>query len=181
MGLAYLFALVVALGILILQILMGGRHAQADGDAHDDVHDAGGEPASWTLLLSLRFWIFAALGFGVSGSLIDLFALASPVVTFLIAALAALASGLFAVVAFRLLRRSSTGTDVRASQAVGRLGRVVVPCGPGLTGQVRVELAGASVDLLATTDGEALAKGEEVLVEDFQEGVARVSRRPSEL
>src|SRR3954463_146244 len=102
MGLAYLFALVVALGVLIVQILMGGRTGAHHGDvghaAHAGHHHAHATPddsAFWTILLSLRFWIFAALGFGLSGSLIHWFDLAGPVVTAVIASGAGAASGLF--------------------------------------------------------------------------------------
>jgi membrane protein implicated in regulation of membrane protease activity len=202
MALVYLFALVVALGVLLLQVLMGGRggghhgefghavHVHAGGDhaggAHGHAHGQKpgadqGETAFWTLFLSFRFWIFAALGFGLSGSLLHLFALAHPIATLFIASGAGLASGLFASMAFRTLRRGSAGTEARSSVAVGKVGRVVVPCGKGLTGQIRVELAGSSVDLMATTDDDSISKGEAVLVEDLREGVAHVSRRPSEL
>ncbi len=189
MGLAYLFALVVALGVLILQILMGARGGGHHGDlghagagAHGDhAHAPDGEPAFWTLFLTVRFWIFAALGFGLSGSLLHLFALAHPVLTFGIAAAAGLCSGLFAALAFRMVKRGSTSTEARSSGAVGKLGRVVVPCGRGLTGQVRVELAGSSVDMMATTDDEAIGHGESVIVEEVREGIAHVSRPPAEL
>ena len=200
MALVYLFALVVALGVLLLQIVMGGRggghhtdfghavHMHAGGGHGHAGHTHGqkpaadeGETAFWTLFLSFRFWIFAALGFGLSGSLLHVFALAHPIVTLFIASGAGLASGLFASMAFRMLRRGSAGTEARSSVAVGKMGRVVVPCGKGLTGQIRVELAGSSVDLMATTDDDSISKGEPVLVEDLREGIAHVSRRPSEL
>jgi hypothetical protein len=64
---------------------------------------------------------------------------------------------------------------------VGRVGRVVVACGRGTTGQVRVEIGGSSLDLLATTDDETIAHGESVLVEDLRGNIAHVSRRPQEL
>ena len=185
MGLAYLFALVVALGMLAVQIAAGSRGAEHHGGAAPAGHDADAASPDqlglWTLFLSLRFWTFAALGFGLSGSLMHLFALAGPIVVFVIAAMAGLASGVFAELAFRAVRRTATTTETRASQAVGRIGRVVVPCGRGMTGQVRIQLAGASVDLLATTDDESIAKGEAVLIEDVQHNVARVSRKPEEL
>jgi len=185
MGLAYLFALVVALGMLALQIAAGARGAGQHDDlapaGHDHDDAAADELGFWTVLLSLRFWTFFALGFGLSGSLIHFFALAPPLANFIVAAVAGIASGLFATLAFRALRKSSAGTEARASQAAGRIGRVLVPCAPGVMGQVRVELGGGSVDLLATTEDYDLAKGEAVLVEEVRENVARVSRKPDEL
>ena len=58
---------------------------------------------------------------------------------------------------------------------------MVVPCGLGLTGQVRVEIGGSSVDLMATTDDPEIARGESVLVEDLRDGVAHPPLRPAEL
>jgi membrane protein implicated in regulation of membrane protease activity len=203
MGLAYLFALVVALGVLLVQIAAGGRDAHHDiGAGHAALGQAAsghaapgqgapghathgplvdGEPALWTLFLSLRFWTFFALGFGLSGSLLHFLSLATPLATVLVAALAGLASGLFAALVFRMVGRSAANTVTGASQAVGRVGRVLVPCGPGLNGQVRVEIGGGSVDLRASSDDESIARGEAVLVEDVRDDVARVSRRPTEL
>lgn len=194
MGLAYLFALVVSLGLLAVQVVMGGRDADHDGygdhdaqadhlahhpHAHHPSHHA--ERGALAMLLSLRFWIFFALGFGMSGSLIHYLALATPLATFLVAAVAGLGSGAFAALAFRALRRSAMTTEARTSQAVGRVARVVVPLGRDLLGQVRIEIGGGSVDLMATTDEESIARGEAVIVEDVQQNVARVSRRPDEL
>jgi membrane protein implicated in regulation of membrane protease activity len=182
MGHVYLFALVVSLGVLLVQIVMGGRAGHhgdlghAHGHAGHAAHAMEGEEAFWTLFLSLRFWIFASLGFGLSGSLLHVFALAHPILTFLIAGTAGFVSGVFATLAFRLLRRGSAATEVRSSVAAGKVGRVVVPCGRGLTGKVRVEVAGSSVDLMATTDDESIARGDAVLVEEVRDGVAHVSR-----
>ncbi len=184
MGLAYLFALVAALGVLVVQIVMaghGGRHGDVgQGHGHGDQGNAGAA-AFWTVVLSLRFWTFMALGFGMSGTLLHYFGSTPPPLTALIASIAGLASGLFATLAFRAIRTASAGTESRTSLAVGKVGRVVVPCGREVSGQVRIEIGGSSVDLVATTDEEAIAKGEAVLVEDLREGVAHVSRRPREL
>ncbi len=67
------------------------------------------------------------------------------------------------------------------SQAVGQIGKVLVPLEKRQLGQVRVELGGSSVDLMATTDEALLARGEEVLIDEVNGGVAHVSRRPDEL
>jgi membrane protein implicated in regulation of membrane protease activity len=206
MGLVYLFSLVVGLGVLVVQIAMGGK-GDADGaDAHGadagaDAHagDALATPHAGAhghalakvppgagadviaFLLSLRFWIFAALGFGLSGSLLHLFALAGPVTVFLLATATGLGSGFFAAWALRLAARSGASSTADVTYARGRIGRVLVPCGPNKVGQIRIELKGQSVDLLASTDEGEIARGEHVLIEEVEDGVARVSRRPPEL
>ena len=184
MSYAYLFALVVALGILVVQIVMGsrgGHHAVSPighGAGHHD-HSTDGESGLWTLVLTVRFWTFAGLGFGLSGMLLHHLGLASPAGTAAIAAGAGLASGLFAALVFRVVSRGSASTVQRADAAIGKTGRVVVACGRGTTGQVRVELAGSSIDFLARTDEELIPRGEMILVDEMRSGVAIVSKCPS--
>jgi len=186
MGAVYLASLVVGLGVLLVQVLMGGKGDHADHDASVDskelgkdigAHDAG----LVALFLSTRFWTFACLGFGLSGGLIHVLSLAGPIFTAIIASVAGLSSGIFASLAFRVVKRTSTSTNIAASDATGRIGKVLVAVAKGKQGQVRVALKGQSVDLLATTDDEEIARGEQVLILDVQGSVARVSRRPAEL
>ncbi len=209
MGLVYLFALVASLGILIVQFAMGGKSgdtdgallAGADGDAHGslDAHDPdaqlhtgpAGKPVAKNLhpppndvlafFLSFRFWIFALLGFGFSGTLLHFLSLATPLVAALVATFAGVSSGLFATWAIRVASRSSFTSSDDVTQARGRTGRVLVPCAKGKVGQVRIEIKGQSVDLLAITEGEEISRGEHVLVVDFEGQVARVAKRPPEL
>ncbi|MFO0755612.1 MAG: NfeD family protein [Byssovorax sp.] len=180
MGLVYVAALVIGLGVLLLQAVLGhgaGGHDLGDGHAGHADTGAGGFVGA---LLAIRFWIFASLAFGLSGSLIHAFSLAGPIATFLIALGAGVASGFFAVLAFRAVASAAVPAP-GARQAIGQVGKVLVPLGRGQVGQVRVALQGSSVDLMATTDEEALARGEEVLVDDVNGSIAHVSKRPGEL
>ncbi len=190
MGLVYLAALVLALGAIVVPQLVGG-HAADGVDGVAGGHDAGaahagaelghGEPFV-ALFLSLRFWSFAALGFGLSGSLLHAFALAAPGVVLGLAIGSGALSGIFAALVFRALRRGSTGAAVATSAAVGRVGRVVVACARGRVGQVRLELAGQAVDLAATTSEDLLARGESVVVSEIgRDGTVHVVRSPPEL
>ena len=189
MGLVYLASLVIGLGILVVQVASGGR-----GGHHDFGHAGGhaadhemarvghaGDDGPLAVVLSFRFWIFALLGFGLSGSLLHFLALAGPSSAAIIAGAAGLASGAFAALVIRSVTRSSASSSVNLSEAVGREARVLVACAKGRTGQVRIALRGQSVDLLASTDEESIARGEPVLIEEVRDGVAQVSRRPREL
>jgi len=201
MGLVYLFALVASLGILIVQFAMGGK-GDADGELHaGDAHTGGdahagdaapaGKPVAKSFstapnnfiafFLSFRFWIFALLGFGFSGTLLHFLSLAGTVTAALVAVFAGLSSGLFATWAIRVAVRSSSTSSDDVTQARGRTGRVLVPCAKGKVGQVRIEIKGQSVDLLATTEEDEISRGEHVLVVDFDGNVARVAKRPPEL
>ncbi|MRG91528.1 NfeD family protein [Polyangium spumosum] len=199
MGLVYLFSLVVGLGILVVQIASGGK-GDADGDAGDAGEGGGKELAKdvstkslattgasagagdvLAFFLSLRFWVFTLLGFGLSGSLLHFFALAGPILVFALAAGSGLSSGLFAQLVFRFVTQSSVSTSADVDHAEGSIGRVLVPVGKDKVGKIRIVLKGQSVDILARTDGDEIARGDHVLVEDVEGDVARVSRRPSEL
>src|SRR5262245_44625695 len=83
----YLSALIASLGILLLQIAMGGKDVDAHwadagghgGHDHDHSHDHHGgarEPSMVALFLSTRFWVFTSLGFGLSGTLLHVLNLA---------------------------------------------------------------------------------------------------------
>lgn len=185
MWLVYVAALVIGLGVLLLQAVLGshggGDHHEIGASSGHDDHGDSGVGGFVGALLSLRFWIFGSLAFGLSGSLIHAFSLAGPVATFFIAAGAGLAAGAFAVAAFRALTRGVASPTPLTSSAVGQIAKVLVPLEKGQVGQVRVALGGASVDLMATTDEPSLSRGEEVLVDEVNGGVAHVSRRPSEL
>ena len=187
----YLSALVVSLGILLLQIAMGGKDVDAadtdtaDASADDTGHDHPGvhEPSIVAIFLSTRFWIFTLLGFGLSGTLLHVFNLAGTIAVFALAALAGLSSGIFAVTVFRVVMKRATtlNTTAHATEAVGKIGRVLVTCKQGEVGQIRVELKGQSVDFLATTDEGEIRRGEHVLIEEMCNSTAHVSRRPPEL
>ncbi|MCA9639590.1 MAG: NfeD family protein, partial [Myxococcales bacterium] len=87
---------------------------------------------------------------------------------------------------FRALGRAQTTSGGTARDAVGQVGKVLVPCSKGGRGKVRIELRGQTVDFMVTTDEEALAAGDLVLVEDVDTsggntgGVLQVSRAPAE-
>lgn len=194
MALAYLFALIVGLGILLLQAVLGGKDkgdagdaAQKELDADDAIApDLDGGAASTigdfaALFLTTRFWIFALLAFGLTGSLLHWFDLAAPPVAAALSSAMGLASGLFAAYSLRALRRASTTTNAHVAEAVGQVGRVLVPLQKGALGQIRIQLKGQTVDLAATTDEIELARGEAILIEEIDGSVARVCRRPAEL
>lgn len=187
MGLVYLFALVVSLGLFLLQAVMGGGDGDAgadhgaDADADAEHGDAGADHGALALLFSTRFWTFFALGFGLSGSLLHYLDLAGAVLTAVVASGSGIAAGLTSVLAYRAIKRSEISSMTGISEAVGRTGRVLISVGPTKKGQIRVELKGQSVDLLAMAEEEELARGEAILIESIEGNVARVSRRPPEL
>src|SRR5262245_29149243 len=80
MGIVYLAALILGGGTILLQLLAGGDGhdgADADGDHGDQGgHGGHGDAGLVPIFLSLRFWTFGLLGFGLAGSLLHYLGLA---------------------------------------------------------------------------------------------------------
>lgn len=197
MGIVYLAALIIGFGTIALQLFMSGDgDGDADADAHVDVDgDAGGDADAdgdhghaghgdggfLPIFLSLRFWTFTFLAFGLSGSLLHYLDLTSGMIVPFVAIGLGIGAGLLASLTFRALAKTEATSSGSASEAVGQLAKVLVPPAKGGRGKVRVEIKGQMVDLLATTDEEKLESGQLVLVEDMREHTAHVSRAPEEL
>jgi len=222
MGYAYLFALVVGLGIVMIQAVMGSKDVDGDGDvdgfdkdidfdadadadadfnadadadvdgdgdidAIDQDLDAssgatGGVADLVTLFLSIRFWVFFCLGFGLGGTLLTYLTGVGPTATAITASGLGVVSGLMAAMAFRTLKRTaSQAVENTTRAAMGKVARVVVPPHGERLGKVRIELSGQTFDLLARTKGARIDIGENVIIEEVEGEMAIVSRAPKEL
>jgi membrane protein implicated in regulation of membrane protease activity len=174
--LVYLASLVIAAGVLVMQIVLG-HHAEAQTGEHAiGDHDA----PLWTLFASVRFWAFALLGFGTVGTIITAFGFASFVHTLAIAIACGIGSGLFAVLAIRKVAQKSSSSHATGSDVVGRVGRVIVPPNEAGRCKIRVEIKGSSIDYVATAS-ETMAEGDAVLVEEGEGENLLVSKAPREL
>ena len=173
----YLGALVVAVGVVGVQAFAGH---DADASGHDVSHAGDHEAPPWALLLSLRFWSFAMLAFGLSGALLTLFGLAGAGVTAAIAIALGAISGAFASVVIRRMTHKGPSSQVLQSEVVGRVGRVLVPSDAGTLGKVRVEVRGQIVDYVAASR-EPLEADDVVVIEDFDGREVNVSKAPKEL
>src|SRR5262249_51400506 len=103
------------------------------------------------LVASLRFWAFALLAFGLSGTLLSIFGLAGAVFTAVLASAAGVASGAFATTVIRRMTQKGPTSHVLPSEVVGKIGRVLVPTDAGSHGKVRVEVKGQLVDYVAAS------------------------------
>jgi membrane protein implicated in regulation of membrane protease activity len=179
MTLIYLGLLLLGGGVLTLQLMLG--HHAGGGDAGDapqlgDGGDAGeggdagdggdgdGEASTsgaGALFLSLRFWSFACLAAGLCGTLCTLFALLSGLPLALLSGALGVGCGTATSLAMRALQRGSAGTS---QKIVGQVGRVLLPPRSGSRGRVRLLVGGQVTDLLAVSDDDTLAAGDEVLV-----------------
>ncbi len=194
MGVIYIAALIIGLGIVSLSFFMGaqdgGDGGDGDIDAGDgdvdagdaDVHaDAGhghghADVSAIAIFLSLRFWTYGLLAFGLVGTILHFLKLAGGLATPITATLLGVVSGLLATYTFRLLDRTQSTSGAEASDAIGQVGRVLVPIERGKRGKIRIEVRGQTVDLLASTDDERLRDGDQVVVEEIRGTTAHVSR-----
>jgi membrane protein implicated in regulation of membrane protease activity len=176
----YVGALVLAGGILALQLVLG-HHGAGGGDGdHGADHPTDQDTTFWTFVASIRFWTFALLAFGLTGTLLRLFNFAGRVESAVLATACGLVSGVVAVAVIRRLTTKAASSLASTGDVVGRVGRVIVPVDEGTTGKVRVEVKGSHVDYVAHA-AEPLAAGESVVVEDCDGGEVRVSKAPREL
>jgi membrane protein implicated in regulation of membrane protease activity len=182
MGVLYLASLIVGVGVLGLQFVMGSSGSDAEASdldhAEGDHHGGHGHPDAGIVatFLSIRFWTFGLMAFGLVGSALHFLSLASPLVTAILSALMGLGSGTLANLTFRFLTRTHVSSGGEAADAIGQVGRVLIPIERGKRGKIRIALRGQTVDLLASTDDEGLKDGDLVVVEELRGTTAHVSR-----
>jgi membrane protein implicated in regulation of membrane protease activity len=192
----YLAALIFGLGTFITQLLFSseGSHGPSESpqlDAGGAPHDAGAElqpgpslhsATEWaSVFLSLRFYMFAAIGVGVVGAPVTWLGLSTPTLTLAVSLATGLLLGLSAAMGFRLLGRQTLTSGAGPAELVGQVGRVLVACEKGRRGKVRLKVRGQLIDYLASTDEARLAPGSAVLVQEVQAEGLWVCAAPIEL
>ena len=197
----YLTALIFGLGLFVVQMFASSDtdHVGAAGDAGhgepslpllgadaghhagDAAHDGHPAPGGGSVLLSLRFYMFVAIAFGVVGTPVTAFDLSPPLLTFAVALITALAVGVLASVAFRAIGRQTLGAGITSADLRGQIGRVLVACGEGRPGKVRLTVRGQLLDMVATTDEGRLEPGTSVIVQEVHAERVHVCAAPGEL
>ena len=196
----YLAALIFGLGTFAVQLLFsseashhGGGPLELDsGDGHELVaaHALAGHAhaehhvgaAGWaSIFLSLRFYMFAAIGFGAVGAPVTGFGLSSPAWTLAVALATGLSVGVLASLAFRVIGRDTLSSGGGAAELVGQVGRVLLACEQGRQGKVRLNVRGQIVDYIATTDDARLGPGAVVIVQEVHAERVHVCAAPIEL
>ena len=174
----YLGALVVGASVIGVQAFAGH---DADASGHDVSH-GGHDSPPWALLLSLRFWSFGLLAFGLAGTLLSMLGLAGVAVVLAVSAVLGVASGAGATTVIRRMTQKAPMSQVLPAEVVGKVGRVLVPLagGAGGRGKIRVELRGQIVDYVATSD-EPLVADDVVVIDAFDGREVSVSKAPKEL
>lgn len=128
--------------------------------------------------LSLRFWSFMGMTFGLTGTLLTCGG-ADATLTFGTATGLGLAIGWAAFRLFRLLTSEQVSGATGTRHIVGREGLVMLPVSPGVVGRIKIELESGTTELRAKGDKVSLAVGDRALILHVDPvGIAIVSRAP---
>jgi hypothetical protein len=173
MLLAYLVALILGGGILVVQLFSGVDHGVDAGHDFDTHH-----PMQGPGLLSTRAVIFGLMAFGFVGAALSALRLAPPAVTFALALAAGTAGGLVAGLTLQTLGHPDVAGGGHFEDAKGQTARVLVPCAREQRGKIRVPLKGHLVDMIATTDEAHIPAGVSVRVVEVRDEVAHVVPDP---
>lgn len=175
----YVFVGALVLGGILLgaSILVGDGHGDVDDLTDLHVHvDAEGIDVIVGAFRSIRFWTFFATFFGLTGvALLGLHVLESTVVSTLLAVVMGSFAGFGAVLAFRTIDRKESNSMAGEGDFVGKTGRLLVAVAPGGLGKIRVQVKGATVDLLAKSDDETIDVGSEAIIIEMDGTIARVA------
>jgi hypothetical protein len=177
MWLVYAIALILGGGFVLIQAVAGSDHHIGAAEASLDAHHAPEGPG----LLSTRSATFAVFAFGLVGTPLHLFRLASPGAVLGLALGSAVVAGLVAGLAFRTLGHAGASGEAGFHEAKGQRARVLVPCARAQRGKIRARIKGQLVDMMATTDEAQIAAGREVLIVDVKDDVAHVVTAPEAL
>jgi membrane protein implicated in regulation of membrane protease activity len=203
----YVASLVVGGILLLASLFLGGGHSDAldtdadldadtdldidadadvdvdadvDADADADGHlDADGVGEVWIPFFSMRFWVFFLAFFGLTGTLLQLLEMSGGTMTLIISLAVGLTTGLGAAYTMRWLKKTEVGT-LSIEDYRGLEGEVLLPISENDRGKVRIQTkAGQQIDLPARlADGNALERGEKILVIHVKDNEAHVTKLP---
>jgi hypothetical protein len=173
MWLLYLLALILGGGILLVQLVAGSDHHGVD---HGLDHGDGSHPYEGPGLLSVRSATYGLFAFGLVGGALHVLGLASPGLALAGGLVTGALTTFFVGLTFKRLSDPTASGEASLHEVEGGSGRVLVACTKGSRGKIRVVLKGQQVDMLATTDDEAIPVGSEVLVVEVRDDVAHVVR-----
>jgi len=152
---------------------------EAGVDVVDAAHGVDTADALWLPLLSLRFWIFFAAFFGLTGTLLEgLKQGPSEGLRFGVALGVGLFSGYLVARLVNTLRREKVNSTVDPSRDyVGRRGDVLLDVVEGDPGTVRIHAGGVDIDLPAELDPgqETIPRGKKVVVVEYRDGTILVA------
>ncbi|MCW5940976.1 MAG: NfeD family protein [Fimbriimonadaceae bacterium] len=196
----YIWTGVIGLVLVLYSVIMGAQHGGDAGSVdhggigHGDMghgdaghgasggqegdSDAGTSDPAWTLFLSMRFWTFFAMFFGILGVIMTVGTSWHEPMVGSVAGIGGLIAGLTIALTMRLVQRNEIDSNVSTKDLVGVEGTLLVSAREGQLGRVRIETKGDIVDLLAISDdAKALPAGTPVVIVGVDDDRVRVVER----
>ena len=177
----YVFSLIVSgglLGVAIFSDFLDVDLGDVEVDADLDIDTQVETDVQAFKIFSIRGLLYFLLGFGLVGTALNmLWGGGQVALTAAAAGVSGVVSGAAATAIFNWLKRSDSGAMLEEGSFVGLVGRMVVPFGDQLVGQVRVERGERFHDLVARPfDEDAPNPGSwtEVVVVEMKQGRALV-------
>ncbi|MCK6512505.1 hypothetical protein L6R29_21455 [Myxococcota bacterium] len=203
----YLISLIAGGALILVSVLFGGDSdsdveahgdldVQGDLDVHADVDvhgevghgevsiatESGVASELWLPFFSLRFWIFFAAFFGMTGTLLSLLTTTNPLLAGLLSGGVGFVSGSAMAWAIHFIQKRDVSSGIAASEYLGQSCEVLLPLEAGELGKIRVTIHGTQIELTAQTEEERpLERGEKAFVIGYADGVARIVRHFKEL
>jgi hypothetical protein len=193
---AYMGALVIGGGLLVVSAVLGGNDHDHDFDHdvdhdvdHDADHDAADHDAAlahvsasdalWLPIFSIRFWTFFLAFFGLTGLTLEgmraIGLIGAPwgVALGLAVVMGAVAGYVVSRIIRSLKQEHVSSAVVPEVDYAGKAGEVLLDVAPGDPGLVRMDVKGVSIDVPAVAvDGDAprMKRGSKVIVLSFKDG-----------
>lgn len=160
--------------------------ADADADVDKDLDvgraaDAGAGNVDFLWMLkSFRFWTFFLTFFGATGTVLGVLPtglgpLSGSIGQLAAAILMGTGAGYGIAKAIRSLSSDDSGATAQGRDFVGKSVKVLVPVTKNEPGQIRVQVKGSTVDLIAYTEGDLdFSKNDEALIIGMDGSRARI-------
>lgn len=162
----YIMAAILGGGLVLVSIFAGADHDHDHEFSADHDADHGGVEHGdlWIPFLSLRFWTYFLMAFGITGILLVQFAGTVEPVTATWASVTGVIVGLAVSYVMHLAKKMQTEDVTQSADFLGREATVIVPIRPHLEGKIRVEVKGQLIELLALPFEEREIAREEIVV-----------------
>lgn len=140
---------------------------------------AGLDVGVWLPFFSIRFWVFFACFFGVTGTILTILE-SGFIATFITSLVLGISTGWLAAYAMYRLSREQVSSGVTSRDYVGLSGKVLLSINKGKQGKIRCFVKGSYVDIEAETDSDkSISKGAEVLIIEMNGHIAKVVKAPT--
>jgi membrane protein implicated in regulation of membrane protease activity len=167
-------------GLALASAFLGGHGHDGDVshdlDHHGEVdHHGDGDSAMWLPFLSLRFWTYGLMVFGLCGWLLTIEGSNPAASILMISIITGIVMGTAVSNLMRILKRMQVDSNTNSADLLGMSALVTVPIRSKLDGKVRATIKGDLLDFLARSNDEReFESGEEVVIVAVENDRVRV-------